>query len=144
MKKRAFITLTLAVDLDMVAGPWDKPSDWTDAIQRQFHAAACYSPEITVHEIIEQKYDYVEGEGYVRPVPVTLADREVLFRGDSERIIAALSMMQDADDEHGHADEARKTRDLIERLQALDERTSDMPERNSEDGVDAEGCPTWE
>ncbi|SDK43623.1 hypothetical protein [Bradyrhizobium ottawaense] len=74
MKKRAYITMTLAVDLDMVAGPWDKSTDYTDAIQRQFHSAACYDPELTVHEIIERNYDYVEGKGYVRPTVFTIVD----------------------------------------------------------------------
>jgi hypothetical protein len=74
MKERAFITMTLAVDLDMVAGPWDKPSDWTGLLQNSLAGAAHYNPEIKVHEIIEKKYDYVEGQGYVRPTVFTVAD----------------------------------------------------------------------
>ncbi|MEH2517415.1 hypothetical protein V1279_002988 [Bradyrhizobium sp. AZCC 1610] len=135
MKKRAFITMTLAVDLDMVAGPWDKPSDWTDAMQRQFHAAACYHPEFTVHEIIEKVYDYVEGQGWVRPEAVTIADRMLKV----EEVMGTFNVNSDVD--------------VIEqRIHQIETIIADsggpgsidhMPERNSDDAVDEDGCPTW-
>jgi len=37
-----------------------------------------------------------------------------------DRILAALSMMQDVDDENGHTEEARRTRELFDRLDRLE------------------------
>ena len=45
-------------------------------------------------------------------------------------------------------DQARQLRDGLDlaltRINDAHARAPDMPERNSEDAVDAEGCPTWE
>jgi hypothetical protein len=51
MKKRAVINLTLAVDLDMVRGPWDCSEDWIERIRRDLEVAAHYNPVLTVNGI---------------------------------------------------------------------------------------------
>ncbi|MCP1757801.1 hypothetical protein [Bradyrhizobium elkanii] len=131
MKKRCAITMTFSVDLDMVKGWGDKPSDWTDLIRAAVITSNIYQPEMVVHEIIEKKYDYVEGTGYVRPTIVTAADRDVIFRGGLHRIIAALIAMEDSDEELGHPDEARLTRELIAQLRGLDTQPAAAEEKQA-------------
>lgn len=67
MKQRAFINMTVAVDLDMVKGPWDKPEDYVNLIRDSLSGAAHYNPEILVHETAVIAHEYVEGVGYVTP-----------------------------------------------------------------------------
>jgi chorismate mutase len=46
---------------------------------------------------------------------------EKFIRDNRERIIVSLEMLADSDQELGHPDEAKKSRDLMEQLKALPE-----------------------
>jgi hypothetical protein len=59
---------------------------------------------------------------------------EKLVRDGLDRIIGALSTVQDIDDENGHANEAKAGRDLIDQLQALpDPSPNELVEDDEED-----------
>ena len=95
MKQRAFINMTLAVDLDMVPGTCHQPEDFVTFIEQALKGASHYNPEVSVQETVVMDYSWDDDKGYIRP--------EILGQGSVDH----------------------------------------MPERNSEDAVDAEGCPTW-
>ena len=127
--KRVAITFTLQADLDGVPGWGDKPSDWVDLVNQRICTSDTYKPEIVVHEIMEKRYGYEDGKGYIRPDFVTAADREAVVRGHMDHIISALSLLQDIDDENDRPDDARQTRELIDKLQAA----FDLPKQGASD-----------
>lgn len=66
--ERAFITLTLAVDLDGVPGNCDKPEDFVTIMQQRVKGFAHYKPEITVIGTVVKKYEWDEGkQEYIQP-----------------------------------------------------------------------------
>ena len=67
MKQRAFINLTLAVDLDMVPGAGHQPEDFVTFIEQALKGAAHYHPEIKVSETAVISYTWDDDKGYVRP-----------------------------------------------------------------------------
>jgi hypothetical protein len=67
MKERAFITLTLAVDLDMVPGVCHQPEDFVTFIENALKGAAHYQPMVTVHLTEVIPYEWDDEKGYVAP-----------------------------------------------------------------------------
>jgi len=65
--KRAFITLTLAVDLDQVPGNCHQPEDFVTFLENSLKGAAHYKPEVTVHQTKVEPYIWDDDKGYVRP-----------------------------------------------------------------------------
>jgi hypothetical protein len=63
-----------------------------------------------------------------------LQNIEKLLRDNLDRIIGALSTVQDIDDENGHADEAKAGRDLIGELQNLPDPAQDEPAEDEDEG----------
>jgi hypothetical protein len=62
--ERAFITLVLAVDLDMVPGVCDNPKDFVTLLERDIKSAVPhYNPEVTVLKTEVKKYTWDEKTG---------------------------------------------------------------------------------
>lgn len=73
--QRAFINLTLAVDLDGVPGNCDKPEDFVTIIEHALKGIAHYKPEITVNEKIVKPYKWDETTG--EKITPTLFDEHI-------------------------------------------------------------------
>jgi hypothetical protein len=68
MKTRAFINLTLAVDLDMMPGWGHSPTDWVALLRGALAQGPHYHPELTTESITEVPYTWNEvTEKYDRP-----------------------------------------------------------------------------
>jgi hypothetical protein len=121
--KRVAINFTFTADLDRVPGWGHQPSDWSNLVQSELSRNSHYKPEVVVNEIIEKPYGWDDTKYWIRPTFVTAADRDMVLRANLDRIISALTAMQDSDADLGHADEARLSVELIEQLKTFKELT---------------------
>jgi hypothetical protein len=128
MKERAFITLTLAVDLDMVPGVCHQPEDFVTFIENALKGAAHYQPMVTVHLTEVIPYEWDDEKGYVAP------------KGESSLTIFCVGCGVKTARHLSH-----RTRDGLACTECDTPQGSidHMPERNSDVAIDDDGCPTW-
>ncbi|MCA1379450.1 hypothetical protein I6F34_01270 [Bradyrhizobium sp. BRP05] len=76
-----------------------------------------------VNEALGISIDTENGAELVTNIAIAEVQRlkgiETLLRDNLDRIVGALSTVQDIDDENGHANEAKAVRELIDKLQNL-------------------------